>query len=374
MYIVSKETKKTKKVNEISYSEVGLKERNDLQEWIANNTELLGEELLIIQKEFDGFNNTRERLDLLALDKEGNLVIIENKLDDSGKDVVWQAMKYAGYCSTLTKENIKSIFQQYLDKYGIDEKAEDLIIEFFNKSNFDEVLLNNELSQRIILVAKSFRPEVTNTVMWALKYGIDIKCIEIIPYMIDETLVVDTNQIIPEKSTESMTIKYQEKAYEQFKDKNYKLKSEIYRNEFWHLFLPKFNKVSELFRGRSIDLDYNGYWVSTGAKISSAVYVFWVTRDHVGVALEIGSTNKEYNKEVFDFLNQYKDEINKKFGNELSWERNDDKKASRIALRLYDVSIFNKEDWNKIIDFMQDNMINLEKSLKDYIELYKHSK
>jgi len=38
---------------------------------------------LIIQKEFDGFNDTRERLDLLALDKEGNIVIIENKLDDT---------------------------------------------------------------------------------------------------------------------------------------------------------------------------------------------------------------------------------------------------------------------------------------------------
>lgn len=37
----------------------------------------LGEELLIIQKEFDGFADTRERLDLLAIDKNGNLVIIE---------------------------------------------------------------------------------------------------------------------------------------------------------------------------------------------------------------------------------------------------------------------------------------------------------
>ncbi len=63
--------------------------------------ESLGEELLIIQKEFDGFDETRERLDLLALDKQGSLVVIENKLDDSGRDVVWQALKYASYCSSL---------------------------------------------------------------------------------------------------------------------------------------------------------------------------------------------------------------------------------------------------------------------------------
>jgi RecB family endonuclease NucS len=43
---------------------------------------------LIIQKEFAGFGDTKERLDLLALDKKGKLVVIENKLDDSGRDAV----------------------------------------------------------------------------------------------------------------------------------------------------------------------------------------------------------------------------------------------------------------------------------------------
>jgi hypothetical protein len=78
----------------------------------------LGEELLIIQKEFDGFQDTNERLDLLALDKQGCLVVIENKLDDTGRDVTWQALKYASYCSTLSKEQIRAIYQSYLDKIG----------------------------------------------------------------------------------------------------------------------------------------------------------------------------------------------------------------------------------------------------------------
>ncbi|MCV5555259.1 hypothetical protein OFN13_29650, partial [Escherichia coli] len=82
------------------FSELGFTERKHLQEWLAHEPSALGEELLIIQKEFDGFDDTRERLDLLALDKDGNLVIIENKLDDSGRDVVWQALKYASYCAS----------------------------------------------------------------------------------------------------------------------------------------------------------------------------------------------------------------------------------------------------------------------------------
>ncbi|GAM62057.1 putative inner membrane protein [Vibrio ishigakensis] len=82
-----------------------------MQEWLANQPDALGEELLIIQKEFDGFDDTRERLDLLAMNKDGNLVIIENKLDDTGRDVMWQALKYASYCSNLTKSQIVEIYQ-----------------------------------------------------------------------------------------------------------------------------------------------------------------------------------------------------------------------------------------------------------------------
>ena len=71
------------------FTDLGFTERKHLQEWLENYPQALspgeGDELLIIQKEFDGFDDTRERLDLLAIDKEGNLVIIENKLDEIGR-------------------------------------------------------------------------------------------------------------------------------------------------------------------------------------------------------------------------------------------------------------------------------------------------
>ena len=106
MYILDKENKSLIKAEKCTFKSLKLKERQDLQEWIAKEPSSLGEELLIIQKEFDGFADTRERLDLLALDKIGNVVIIENKLDDSGRDVTWQAIKYASYCSSLSKNEI----------------------------------------------------------------------------------------------------------------------------------------------------------------------------------------------------------------------------------------------------------------------------
>ena len=45
---------------------MGFKERANLQEWIAKEPSCLGEELLVIQKEFSGFSDTHERLESIS--------------------------------------------------------------------------------------------------------------------------------------------------------------------------------------------------------------------------------------------------------------------------------------------------------------------
>lgn len=370
MFVVNSVNKTASKIKEISFKDVGLKERSDLQEWIANNPIILGEDLLIIQKEFDGFNDTKERLDLLALDKNGNLVIIENKLDDSGRNVVWQAMKYAGYCSSLKKEDIKDIYAQYLSKIGSSDKAEEAIVEFLNKPDFSEVQLNQDLTQRIILVAKEFRKEVTNTVIWARKYGMKIQCLKIMPYMINDQLIIDTEQIIPVKDIADIMIGYDEKAQEDFKNKEDLANTQIMRNEFWHMFIPKFNEKSSLFSGRNIALNQYDYWFSTGAGISGVYFNFLVTKSYAGIELEISGRTQEENKKIYDYLYSYKDEIDNSFGDKLSWERLDDKKRSRISYKLEDVSILDKEVWPKMMNFMAINMFKFEKALRKHINNY----
>jgi hypothetical protein len=56
MYIIDQKNKTATAIKKKKFSDLGFTERNDLQEWIANQPSILGEELLIIQKEFDGFS------------------------------------------------------------------------------------------------------------------------------------------------------------------------------------------------------------------------------------------------------------------------------------------------------------------------------
>ena len=77
LYRINIEEKKLVRTNEVEFSAIGVKERYDIQEWVEKHPKILGEELLIIGKELSFFSDTRERPDLIAVDKAGNVVVIE---------------------------------------------------------------------------------------------------------------------------------------------------------------------------------------------------------------------------------------------------------------------------------------------------------
>ena len=112
MYKVDIKNKTLTKIPITSFKVLNLMERFDIQEWIDSTPDILGEELLIISKEL--FLPSGKRLDLLAVDKQGNLAIIELKRDNSGSSAEWQAIKYASYCSSFSNEDIYKYFAEYL--------------------------------------------------------------------------------------------------------------------------------------------------------------------------------------------------------------------------------------------------------------------
>ncbi len=71
------------------------------------------------------------------------------------------------------------------------------------------------------------------------------------------------------------------------------------------------------------------------------------------------------NKQIFDELTKFKDEITTSFVNELSWERLDNKKMCRVAYYKEGVNIFVEKDWPTIVAFLVPNMIKLEQSMRE---------
>lgn len=354
MYLINKLENRISKIEEKTFSELGFKERQHLQEWLANNPEALGEEILIIQKEFSGFSDTNERLDLLGLDKQGNLVIIENKLDDSGKDVTWQSLKYASYCSTLTKEQVIKIYQDYLDRQNKGESAEENLIEFFNASDISEIVINNGSKQRIILVAANFRKEVTSTVLWLMNYNLRIQCFKVKPLQLNDQLFLEIKQIIPVKEAEEYQIKIAEKTQDEIiQQESSKAKDSLYLN-FWKQLLSEMLSKSQLFRDISPS---TGSSIGIGSGISGVGFWFSVSKTKGAARVELYFKG---NKAVFDELKLLRPEIEQSFGNSLVWEEM--KKDSRIKFEKDGFDFEN--DWNVIIIFLTDCMIQFYDSFQ----------
>ena len=205
MYRLNRERNLLEEITETTFYESNLKERQHIEEWLRKNPEIMGEELLIIGHEYDDFENN-ERIDLLAIDKEGNLVVIEVKRDNSGISVDFQALKYVSYMSRRTLKEIIEIYSKYIDDNSLQLDPIQEIMEFLNVD--DESLLNDMINntQRIIIIGKEFDKRVLSVCAWLYENGINVKCISIKPYKYNEEIFIDTNQIIPPEKIEEYYI------------------------------------------------------------------------------------------------------------------------------------------------------------------------
>ncbi len=339
------------------FSDLGLQERPHLQEWLVQTPEALGEELLIIQKEFDGFANTRERLDLLALDKEGRLVVIENKLDDSGRDVVWQALKYVAYCSSLKNTEIVEIYQKYLDQWLNGQNAVANLCEFLDVEDLDDTVLNAGNEQRLILVAANFRKEVTATVLWLLGHGIRAQCFRVLPYSFGDELLIDLQQIIPTPEAADYMIGMAAKESEEKSVKGTQKRRHELRRAFW-------TRTLEELRSRNI-ARYANISPSKEDRLGSATgvsgcgfyLIFLKNEARVGLYLE---RSQAENKWIFDQLEREKQEIEERFGAEFQWHRGD-KKVSRICYS-HPFDGFNDQNWLDMIEWLCQHFVKLEEA------------
>ncbi|MGO9914121.1 MAG: DUF4268 domain-containing protein, partial [Isosphaeraceae bacterium] len=82
--------------------------------------------------------------------------------------------------------------------------------------------------------------------------------------------------------------------------------------------------------------------------------------------------NTDANKQIFDRLHSYKEQIETLFGGELSWQRLDAKQSCRIAHTVSTGGWRSDEaKWPEIQDAMIDEMMRLERALKPLIATLK---
>lgn len=213
MYKIHIKTKELEQVEESSLDQLKLEERSDLQQWIKKNPSILSKhfdsDFLIISEELDKFE-INDRLDLLAIDKAGALVIIELKRNHSGSTIDIQGLKYASYCSTLTPMEVVEVYNDFIIKNKLNIDARESILEFLSEEKDDDSVLSLlNSSQKIILVSQSFDKRVKSVAAYLANQELDIACVEfkILKDVSSSSLYIDTQKIIPPENIESYLVK-----------------------------------------------------------------------------------------------------------------------------------------------------------------------
>ena len=196
-------------IPDTTFSAAGIRERADLQRILRSQIEIIAEDTLIIAEEFGDWEDSNRRIDLLGLDKDANLIVFELKRTEDGGHMELQALRYASMVSTMTFEKVEEVYEGYLRGLGQDTDARSAILGFLEWEEADENLFAQEV--RIVLVSAEFSKELTTSVIWLNKQGLDIRCIRIKPYADSGRLLVDVQRIIPLPEADDYTIRIRAK-------------------------------------------------------------------------------------------------------------------------------------------------------------------
>jgi hypothetical protein len=260
-----------------------------------------------------------------------------------------------------------------VDLYGEDNYSKKVIIENqLEKTNHDHLgkvitYLTNLEANTAIWITSNPREEHVKAIEWLNETApedVSFFLIKIEAIKIEgQPMAAPLFTIIKEPTKESKQLGAERKEYAE----RHKL-----RKEFWAQLLEKSKEKSNLHSGISPGI-YS--WVGTGAGKSGINFNYVITNKYVSseIYLDRGKRFVEpnINKNRFDKLLKHKEEIEKITGSSVLWERLDEKRASRISIRLDGAGLRDKDKWDSLQNKMVENMSNLEKATKKLIRQLK---
>lgn len=187
------------------------RERQHLQPLLRDNPGSIDPGLFIVSEEFSSWEDSSRSIDLLGLDKEGNLVVIELKRIEEGGHMELQSIRYAAMVSAMDFEGVVRAHEAFLDKQGKESStARSELMSFLGLGESSDAVISS--TPRIVLVAPSFSREITTTVLWLNDQGLNIRCVEANLYNIDGALYLDISQVIPLPSASDYQVRIREKT------------------------------------------------------------------------------------------------------------------------------------------------------------------
>ena len=354
--------KQFRRIQEGDFAASGLRERSDIQRLLRTQINVISDDLYVLAEEFSEWEESKRRIDLLAIDANANLVVIELKRTSDGGYMELQAIRYAGMVSAMTFERAVQIHAAFLSSIGEDAtKAESRLLEFLDWVEPDAEAFAADT--RIILLSADFSKELTTSVLWLIDHGIDIRCIRMRPYMDGERTLVDVQQIIPLPEAHEYQVQLREKGNE-----GRKLRAERYdlRKKYWEGVVA----LAKETEGRHANIKPGSYhWIGSGSGIRGLGLNLAITQQAANAELYIDRGDHDENKSIFDQLYANRVQIEGAVPFSLEWERLDNRRACRIKTVIADAGYRTPEEkWPHAHRELLARIAAMEKALRPFLD------
>jgi Domain of unknown function (DUF4268) len=265
-----------------------------------------------------------------------------------------QALKYAAYCSTLNLNGLLTLYRDYHAKHEKLlnlEEARSEVIDFIDNDDFEEL----SDKPRIILVSKEFRTEVTASVLWLRKFGIDISCTKLTPYVIDDnTIGFESTIIIPLPEAKDFLIEVEKKENVE----NTKTVSQVEYVNFYNELIKRLKNVLPKQYSNSSPKSY--YQIPTGI---GGVHFEWGfhgrPRSSFGVELHFEKSDADFNKSSIDEIEKLKSKIENAIGEKVIFQKDWGRSWSRL---------FIEKNEGKMTDEIKEWAVNKMKILVEILQ------
>ena len=149
---------------------------NRLEEILAADISIVDPNLLLIGRQVA--TSYGKFIDLLALDADGNVVVLELKRDRTPREVVAQLLDYGSWVRDLEDDDIAGIFEDFLTRYHPEHAGTSLDVAFCERFSVEEMpdVLNE--SHELTVVASELDDSTERIINYlADEYGVAINAV-----------------------------------------------------------------------------------------------------------------------------------------------------------------------------------------------------
>ncbi|MGX9687696.1 hypothetical protein ACTQ9L_11200 [Deinococcus wulumuqiensis] len=147
----------------------GLDQESTLENALKADLSIVDPDLMLLATQVQ--TDHGKRIDILAMDRQGDLVILELKRDKTPREVVTQALDYAAWIKTLSAEKIEEI---YTAAHPGADLPTGFAEAFGTPEQYPEAI---NLRQRMIIVASSLDAITERIVAYLSEFGVPVNAV-----------------------------------------------------------------------------------------------------------------------------------------------------------------------------------------------------